>query len=301
MERSEINPYVRKLADGTAIDVYEAAVVFEITDPCLFHCFKKIVGPGSGEKSKELEIREAKQSLERWLQINEAYKGTSVDVDHSAKSIQENIDAEVFESFKEEEALDAEVTYTEDELQEKDFMAMVGIHHANMPYKYWHACLFDQSITDPLSAPVYGRIQQMISDLNGWRKALTSLKFIEYVDKAVNTYPNNDVSTPCDAPAETIYSLQDLKEFTKVLKQYTDDSPRSIAAGLILTILSILRVDSLKSIDTAVSYINSMEASDIDKEKCLAFLSAVNRWRENLPFATFVEISKQACVEVGIR
>ena len=58
----QLNPYAR-IAPTPAIDVYTIARLYEVNDAALFHALKKILGSGTGEKSRAQEIREARWRL----------------------------------------------------------------------------------------------------------------------------------------------------------------------------------------------------------------------------------------------
>ncbi len=66
---SELNPYQR-IAPVPTIDVYTIARLYDVTDAAQFHALKKILGSGTGEKSRRQEIREAIQALERSLALD---------------------------------------------------------------------------------------------------------------------------------------------------------------------------------------------------------------------------------------
>jgi len=68
-------PQYFKDVDGVAsIDVYQTHALFGIDDPsgCLHHASKKLLlsGVRTGGKSKHQDIKEARDTLNRWLEIN---------------------------------------------------------------------------------------------------------------------------------------------------------------------------------------------------------------------------------------
>lgn len=66
--------YFKNVSDLTEIDVYAVHNVFGIDDPagCIQHASKKLLlsGVRTGGKSKHDDIREARDTLNRWLEIN---------------------------------------------------------------------------------------------------------------------------------------------------------------------------------------------------------------------------------------
>ena len=66
--------YYKALGDMTEIDVYAVHHLFDIQDPsgALQHASKKLLlsGVRTGGKSAHKDIREAKDTLARWLQLN---------------------------------------------------------------------------------------------------------------------------------------------------------------------------------------------------------------------------------------
>ena len=54
----------------SAIDVYRVLLVFEVADPCLQHAIKKLlVAGGRGAKDAEQDVREAMDTLGRYLEM----------------------------------------------------------------------------------------------------------------------------------------------------------------------------------------------------------------------------------------
>ncbi len=73
--------YKKDGAHLKTLDVYRVLELFEVTHPALQHALKKIlVAGGRGAKSDEKDIREAVDSLNRWLQMRaeDCNKSTSV-------------------------------------------------------------------------------------------------------------------------------------------------------------------------------------------------------------------------------
>lgn len=66
--------YHKDVSNLQSIDVYMVHQLFEVVDPsgCLQHASKKLLVPGvrTGGKSKYDDIKEARDTLNRWLEIN---------------------------------------------------------------------------------------------------------------------------------------------------------------------------------------------------------------------------------------
>lgn len=66
--------YYKPVGDFTEIDVYATHHLFNLQDPsgCLHHASKKILlsGVRTGGKSAFKDIKEARDTLTRWLQLN---------------------------------------------------------------------------------------------------------------------------------------------------------------------------------------------------------------------------------------
>jgi len=66
--------YYKLVGDLTEVDVYAVHHLFNLTDPsgCLHHSSKKILlsGVRTGGKSAYKDIKEARDTLTRWLQLN---------------------------------------------------------------------------------------------------------------------------------------------------------------------------------------------------------------------------------------
>ena len=59
--------YPEIILDGKVYDIYDVAQAFGITSPPLFNAFKKIIRRGTGSKSEQQDLNEAKQSIDRYL------------------------------------------------------------------------------------------------------------------------------------------------------------------------------------------------------------------------------------------
>lgn len=66
--------YFKGVSDLSEIDVYAVHRLFDIDDPagCIHHASKKLLlsGVRTGGKSKHDDIREARDTLNRWLELN---------------------------------------------------------------------------------------------------------------------------------------------------------------------------------------------------------------------------------------
>lgn len=63
--------YFKDVSDVDAIDLYHVAKLYEITDPALFHAFKKIACAGKrGSKGQAQDVQEAIDALKRWQELN---------------------------------------------------------------------------------------------------------------------------------------------------------------------------------------------------------------------------------------
>lgn len=52
------------------IDVYRVLTLFNVTDPCIQHAVKKLLcAGGRGVKDKEQDIHEARDSMNRWIEM----------------------------------------------------------------------------------------------------------------------------------------------------------------------------------------------------------------------------------------
>lgn len=67
--------YYKELPQGwTVVDTYAVNILFPVDDPsgCLLHARKKLLIPGvrSGGKSMRKDVTEARDALNRWLELN---------------------------------------------------------------------------------------------------------------------------------------------------------------------------------------------------------------------------------------
>ena len=63
--------YFKDVSDVDAIDLYHVARLYDITDPALFHAFKKIACAGKrGAKDRAQDVQEAIDALKRWQELN---------------------------------------------------------------------------------------------------------------------------------------------------------------------------------------------------------------------------------------
>ena len=73
--REKYPKYYKDVSQLREIDVYLTHKLFEIDDPsgCIQHASKKLLlsGVRTGGKSKVDDIKEARDTLTRWLQIND--------------------------------------------------------------------------------------------------------------------------------------------------------------------------------------------------------------------------------------
>lgn len=63
--------YFKDVSGVDAIDLYHVARLYDITDPALFHAFKKIACAGKrGAKDQAQDVQEAIDALKRWQELN---------------------------------------------------------------------------------------------------------------------------------------------------------------------------------------------------------------------------------------
>ena len=63
--------YFKDVSGVDKIDVYAVLRLFEVTDPALFHAFKKIACAGKrGAKDQAQDVQEAIDALQRWQELN---------------------------------------------------------------------------------------------------------------------------------------------------------------------------------------------------------------------------------------
>lgn len=71
---SKYPQYFKDVTELTEVDVYAIHHLFEIDDPagCIQHASKKLLlsGVRTGGKSKYQDIKEARDTLNRWLELN---------------------------------------------------------------------------------------------------------------------------------------------------------------------------------------------------------------------------------------
>jgi len=63
--------YDKRLPDGTLLDVYAICQLYGVTSPPVFHAIKKLLraGKGSGGKSPRQDVAEARDALNRFLEM----------------------------------------------------------------------------------------------------------------------------------------------------------------------------------------------------------------------------------------
>lgn len=65
--------YYKRIPEGVQeLDIYAVCQLFDVTDAALSHALKKIMLPGTrtGGKSRYDDIKEARDTLNRWLELN---------------------------------------------------------------------------------------------------------------------------------------------------------------------------------------------------------------------------------------
>ena len=63
--------YFKDVSAVDAIDLYHVARLYDITDPALFHAFKKIACAGKrGAKDQAQDVQEAIDALKRWQELS---------------------------------------------------------------------------------------------------------------------------------------------------------------------------------------------------------------------------------------
>ena len=66
--------YYKPVGDLTEVDVYAVHMLFQVQDPsgCLHHASKKLLlsGVRTGGKSAFKDIKEARDTLNRWIELN---------------------------------------------------------------------------------------------------------------------------------------------------------------------------------------------------------------------------------------
>lgn len=62
--------YKKDVRHLSFVDVYRVLQLFDVTDPCIQHAVKKLLCAGQrGAKTQEQDVREAVDTLHRWLQM----------------------------------------------------------------------------------------------------------------------------------------------------------------------------------------------------------------------------------------
>lgn len=65
-----MNKYARTI-HGVEVDVYDVLVAWNVTCPATQHAIKKLLMPGQrGNKDKIQDLQEAKQAIERAIELN---------------------------------------------------------------------------------------------------------------------------------------------------------------------------------------------------------------------------------------
>jgi hypothetical protein len=68
--------YYKRVPEGVSVlDIYAVCKMFDVTDAALSHSLKKIMLPGTrtGGKSRYDDIKEARDTLNRWLELNKEH------------------------------------------------------------------------------------------------------------------------------------------------------------------------------------------------------------------------------------
>jgi len=64
--------YKKEIKPGVIVDVYDVLVAFEVTNPAIAHCIKKLLCPGRRhQKTKQQDLLEAKVALTRGIELEE--------------------------------------------------------------------------------------------------------------------------------------------------------------------------------------------------------------------------------------
>lgn len=71
MTQSNHSHYFRDVSDLKSVDVYRVLDLFSVTHPCAQHAIKKLLVAGNrgGGKSEVRDITEARDTLNRWLEM----------------------------------------------------------------------------------------------------------------------------------------------------------------------------------------------------------------------------------------
>lgn len=71
-ELKKYNHYYKDVRHLDKVDVYRVLQLFEVTDPCLAAAIKKLLVPGKrGGKGRVQDVTEARDTLNRYLEIEE--------------------------------------------------------------------------------------------------------------------------------------------------------------------------------------------------------------------------------------
>jgi hypothetical protein len=72
-EDKKVNKYAREIKPGVFVDVYDVLNAFVVDDQAIGHAIKKLLCPGQrGVKTATQDIKEAKASIERSIEIRES-------------------------------------------------------------------------------------------------------------------------------------------------------------------------------------------------------------------------------------
>lgn len=64
--------YKKEIKPGIIVDIYDVLVAFEVTNPALQHCIKKLLCPGRRhQKTKRQDLLEAEVALKRAIELEE--------------------------------------------------------------------------------------------------------------------------------------------------------------------------------------------------------------------------------------
>ena len=74
--------YFKDVSNLRSIDVYRVIELFGVTDHAIGHAVKKLLlcGQRTGGKNEEKEITEARDTLNRWLEMREEDEGGQVNM-----------------------------------------------------------------------------------------------------------------------------------------------------------------------------------------------------------------------------
>ena len=64
--------YKKEIKPGVVVDVYDVLLAFEVTNPALAHCIKKLLCPGRRhQKTKRQDLLEAEVALTRAIELED--------------------------------------------------------------------------------------------------------------------------------------------------------------------------------------------------------------------------------------